>query len=70
MPRIPGISQKDAVRALGKAGFVIARQGKHLIMSKGGVSVQIPRHTQINAITMGDIARTAGFTPEQFRKLL
>jgi len=70
MPRIPGISQKDAVRALGKAGFVVARQSKHIIMRKGNVVVQIPRHTEINASTMGGIARTAGLTPDQFRELL
>jgi predicted RNA binding protein YcfA (HicA-like mRNA interferase family) len=70
MPRIPGVSQKDAIRALGKAGFVIVRQGRHVIMRKGDVPVQIPRHTQINAITMGDIAKTAGLTPEQFKTLL
>jgi len=70
MPKIPGIGQKDAVRVLEKVGFVIARQGKHLIMRRGNEAVQIPRHTEINASTMGGIAKTAGLTPEQFRELL
>jgi len=70
MPKIPGISQKDAVRVLMKAGFVIARQSKHIIMRKGDMAVQIPRHTEINASTMGGIAKTAGLSPEQFRELL
>jgi len=30
----------------------------------------IPRHNPINALTMGAIAKDAGLTPEEFRKLL
>ncbi len=37
MPKIPGISSNAAVRALQKAGFVIIRQGKHIVMSNGFV---------------------------------
>jgi len=70
MPRLPGIGQRDAVRALEKAGFGILRQGKHITMADGVRIVQVPRHNPINSFTMGKIAQTAGFTPEQFRKLL
>jgi predicted RNA binding protein YcfA (HicA-like mRNA interferase family) len=70
MPKIPGIGQKDAVRVLEKRGFRIVRQGKHLTLSNGAIMVQVPRHTTINAYTMGHIARIAGLSPEQFRELL
>ena len=70
MPRIPGISQKDAVRVFGKLGFTIRRQSKHIVMNKDDVYLIIPRHTEIKATTMGNIAKTAGLTPEQFRELL
>ena len=70
MPRLPGLGQREAVRALEKAGFVTIRQGKHLIMSDGFRIVQIPRHTTINAFTMGKIAKDAGYSPDEFRKLL
>jgi predicted RNA binding protein YcfA (HicA-like mRNA interferase family) len=33
VPRIPGINHQDAMRALQKAGFRIARQGKHIVMT-------------------------------------
>lgn len=33
MPKLPGVNHLDAVRALEKAGFWIARQGKHIIAS-------------------------------------
>ena len=70
MPRIPGIGQKDAVRAFGKIGFTIRRQSKHIVMSRDGVYLIIPRHTEIKASTMGSIAKTAGLTPERFKDLL
>ena len=63
MPKIPGLEQRDAVRALEKAGFVIIRQGKHITMSDGTRTVQIPLHSTINAYTMGKIAKDAGYTP-------
>jgi len=70
MPKLPGLGQKDAVRVLEKRGFRVVRQGKHLTMSNGAVMVQVPRHTTINAYTMGYIAQMAGLTPDQFRELL
>jgi predicted RNA binding protein YcfA (HicA-like mRNA interferase family) len=70
MPRIPGVSQSDAVKVFQKFGYRVARQSGHVIMSNGIVRLSIPRHSPINAITMGAIARDAGLTPDQFRKLL
>jgi predicted RNA binding protein YcfA (HicA-like mRNA interferase family) len=70
MPKLPGINHLDAVRVLKKAGFRIARQGKHIVMTDGARIVTIPRHNPVNAFTMGTIARDAGLAIEQFRKLL
>ncbi|TAK81635.1 MAG: type II toxin-antitoxin system HicA family toxin [Betaproteobacteria bacterium] len=70
MPKIPGVNHLDAVRALEKAGFRAARQGKHIVMSNGQRIVTIPRHNPVNAFTMGGIARDAGLSVEQFRDLL
>lgn len=70
MPKLPGISQKEAVRVFQKIGFRIARESGHIVMSNGQVRLTIPRHDPINAITMGAIAKDAGLTPEEFRKLL
>lgn len=70
MPRLPGIGQKAAERALKKAGFQVIRQGKHITMSDGVHIVQLPRHNPINSFTMGKIAKDAGLTPEAFKKLL
>lgn len=70
MPKIPGVNHLEAVRALEKAGFRIVRQGKHVVMSDGVRIVTIPRHNPVNAFTMGGIARDAGLTVEEFKKLL
>ncbi|MCA1607303.1 MAG: type II toxin-antitoxin system HicA family toxin [Acidobacteria bacterium] len=70
MPKIPGVNHLEAVRALEKAGFRIVRQGKHIVMSDGVRILTIPRHNPVNAFTMGGIARDAGLSVEEFRKLL
>ena len=70
MPRLPGIGQRDAVRVFEKLGYRIVRQSGQLVMSNGKIRLIIPRHSPINAITMGAIARDAGLTPDQFRALL
>lgn len=70
MAKLPGVNHLDAVRALEKVGFYIARQSKHLVMSNGIRIITIPRHNPVNAFTMGGIARDAGLTVEEFKKLL
>jgi predicted RNA binding protein YcfA (HicA-like mRNA interferase family) len=70
VPKIPGVNHLDAVKAVEKAGFQTLRQGKHILMSDGVRILTIPRHNAVNAFTMGGIARDAGLTVEQFKKLL
>jgi hypothetical protein len=68
--KIPGVDHLDAVRVLKKAGFSIIRQGKHIVMSDGLRILTKPRHNPVNAYTMGGIARDAGTTQDESRKLL
>ena len=70
MPKLPGVNHLDAVRALEKAGFRIARHGKHIVMTNGSRILTIPRSNPVNAFTMGGIVRDAGWSVEEFRKLL
>lgn len=70
MPKIPGVAHRAAVRALEKAGFWIAREGKHIVMTDGSRILTIPRHDPVNAYTLGGIVRDAGLTVEQFKALL
>ncbi len=67
---MPGVNHQDAVRALQKAGFRVARQGKHIVMTDDIRIITIPRHNPVNAITMGGIVRDAGLSEDEFRALL
>lgn len=70
MPKLDGVNHLQAVRALEKAGFWIARQGKHIVMTNGSRILTIPRHNPVNAITMGNIIRDAGLNNDSFKQLL
>ncbi len=54
---IAGVPHQRAVRALEKAGFRVARQGKHIVMTDGTRIVTIPRHDPVNANTMAVIEK-------------
>ncbi len=71
MPKIPGVNHRRAIRALERAGFRVAREGrKHVVMSDGNRFLTIPRSNPIDAYTMGGIVTDAGLGVEEFRKLL
>jgi hypothetical protein len=70
LPKIPGINHEHAIRAFERAGFVILRQGKHVIMGKGAIRLAIPRSNPIHAITMGGIVKDSRLSVEQFKDLL
>jgi len=70
MPRLPGVSEKEAVRVFQKLGYRANRESGHLIMSNGERRLVIPRHDPINAITMALIACDVGLTPQQSQDAL
>ncbi len=71
MPKIPGVNHRRAIRALERAGFRVAREGrKHVVMSDGNRFLTIPRSDPIDAYTMGGIVTDAGLGVEEFKKLL
>jgi predicted RNA binding protein YcfA (HicA-like mRNA interferase family) len=61
VPKLPGINHRDAVRALQKVGFRIAREGKHVVMTDGKRILTIPRANPVNAVTMGVSCAMPGF---------
>ncbi len=70
MPKLPGIHHLEAIRAFEKAGFWVSRQGKHTIMYNGLITLIIPRHNPIDAMTMGGLIKAAGYKVEDFRRFL
>jgi len=53
MPKLPGINHQRAVKAFEKAGFRIAREGKHITMTNGERIITIPRVNPIDAFCNG-----------------
>jgi predicted RNA binding protein YcfA (HicA-like mRNA interferase family) len=70
MPKLPGINHLNAIRTFEKVGYVVSRQGKHVVMRRGERRIVIPRANPINPFTMGGIIRDAGLTIEEFKQLL
>jgi predicted RNA binding protein YcfA (HicA-like mRNA interferase family) len=62
---------RDIVKALAKAGFIVARQrGSHIILIKDDLVAPVPRHDQIKRGLLLEIITEAGLTREEFLKLL
>jgi len=65
------VSGAEAVKALRRLGFVVARQeGSHIRLSRAGVRVTIPNHKAILPKTLQAILRQAGISPEEFADAL
>jgi len=70
MPKLPGVNHLRAIKALEKAGFWIAREGKHVTMTNGERVITIPRANPVDAFTMAGIVRDAGLVIEEFKRFL
>ena len=71
MSKLPLLSWREVVKALGKIGFVVARQrGSHIILVKDEHAIPVPRHDQIKRGLLLEIIAEAGLTGEEFLELL
>ena len=70
MPKLVGISHSRAVRAFLRAGFWVAHEGKHTILTDGEHILTSPRANPIHSFTMAGIVKDSGLTVEEFKKLL
>ena len=75
MPKLPVVTGARAVKALGRAGFVVTRRsGSHTIMrhpeTMRRVSVPVHSGQDLPPGTLRRIIADAGLTVEQFRLLL
>lgn len=67
MPKLPRISGAEAVRALEKLGFVVARQkGSHAVLRRGASGCVVPLHRELKVGTLAGALRQAGVTPDEF----
>jgi len=63
MPKLPAISQKDAVRVLSKIGFRMVRESGHVVMSDGQTRLTIPRHPPLTRSRWERLRRTPASLP-------
>ena len=71
MPELPVISGDECIRALGRAGYEIARsKGSHFrLRCPGRPPVTVPRHRELDRGTLRGIIAQAGMTIEEFLRL-
>ncbi|MFM6154213.1 MAG: type II toxin-antitoxin system HicA family toxin [Cuspidothrix sp.] len=73
MSKLPQISGKECIKALGKAGFYIKRQkGSHIILCRDEpfAEVVIPNHKSLDKGTLRAIIRQAELDVDEFIQLL
>ena len=74
MTRLPVVSGRDAVKALGKMGYAVDHQtGSHMILRRSTPPFRrltVPDHKELAKGTLRAIIREAGLTVEQFTGLL
>jgi len=67
MPKLPRISGAEAIRALERLGFVIARQsGSHVILRRGTSGCVVPMHRELKTGTLAGALRQAGISADEF----
>ena len=70
-PSLPHISGAEAIRALQKLGFVIARQkGSHVILRRGSTGCVVPNHKEIKTGTLSSVLKQAGVSTDEFMSAL
>ena len=71
MPKLPHVSGAQAVKALERLGFVVARQsGSHIILRKGSSGCVVPNHREIKIGTLAGVLRQAGISTDEFLRVL
>ncbi len=74
MTKLPrGLSGKQVIKALAKAGFYVKRRkGSHIVLRRDSpfTQVVVPDHKSIDTGTLDSILDAANFSTEEFIKLL
>lgn len=74
MPKLPAVSGKEAVKALGKLGYEIDHQtGSHVILRHKDPPYRrltVPNHKEIAKGTLRAIIRQSGLTRDEFMELV
>jgi predicted RNA binding protein YcfA (HicA-like mRNA interferase family) len=71
MPRFPGLSGPDLVRALERLGFQKIRQtGSHVVMRRKTSGCVVPNHRELKVGTVNGVLKQAGVSAEELKAAL
>ena len=73
MSKLPVVSGKECIKALGKAGFYFKRrEGSHITLRRDNPFAQIvvPEHKELDRGTLWAIIRQSGLSVDEFVKTL
>ena len=71
MPKFPGLSGADLVKALEKLGFTKVRQsGSHMVLRRDSTGCVVPNHKELKVGTVNGILRQAGVSAEELKSVL
>ena len=73
MNKVPRVSGRECIKALGKAGFYFKRQeGSHMILRRDDpfAQVVVPDHKELDRGTLRAIIRQAGLSVDEFIHLM
>lgn len=71
MPKLPRVSGAEVVKALGRLGFVVARQrGSHIVLRRGSSGCVVPNHRELKTGTLSGVLKQAGVSVEDFLNAL
>ena len=73
MSKLPRVSGRECVKALGQVGFYVRRrESSHLILRRDDTFAQVvvPDHDELDKGTLRSILRQAGLSVNEFLQLL
>ena len=73
MSKLPRVSGRECIKALGRAGFYIKRQeGSHIILRRDDPfgQVVVPDHRELDRGTLRAIIQASGLGVDEFTRLL
>jgi predicted RNA binding protein YcfA (HicA-like mRNA interferase family) len=71
MPKFPGLSGSDIIKALQKLGFNVIRQsGSHIVLKRNGIGCVAPNHKEVKVGTVNGLLRQAGISAKEFESAL
>jgi predicted RNA binding protein YcfA (HicA-like mRNA interferase family) len=73
MSKLPQVSGRECIKALGRVGFYVKRQeGSHIVLRRDDPfgQVVVPDHRELDRGTLRAIIQASGLSVDEFTRLL